>query len=190
MARPFQDGSPPEPVESHPSDGSRPLVSEIRATCSYCCEDCERVPTLLRDPHGQDHHPFCHGYQLSQTACSAPTRTLCTFPATCQADHSVYDHRSIGGEHSRAEQVTMAGLAGRLEGEMVGNGRAHREQPGQDIEREIAARLRRIGDEMNTIYLQRAMEQQGHRVPLMWHVYHFISQVLAVFFNPQGDIMP
>ncbi|XP_069063680.1 bcl-2-binding component 3 [Pleurodeles waltl] len=190
MARPFQDGSPPEPVESHPNDGSRPLVSEIHAPHSFCCEDFEPSPTLLRDPLGQDPRSYCHGYQLPHTGCSTSTRTLCSFPATCRADHTLYDHRSIGGEHLRAEPATMAGLAGQMEEEMVGNGRAHREQPGQDIEREIAARLRRIGDEMNTIYLQRAMEQQGHRVPLMWHVYHFISQVLAVFFNPQGDIVP
>ncbi|XP_069500640.1 bcl-2-binding component 3 isoform X2 [Ambystoma mexicanum] len=182
MARPFQDGSPPEQVESLPNDGTRPRPSETIAQASYFPEDC--------DLHAQDPHLYCSGCQTAQTGYSAPPRTLCSFPMACSG-HTVYDRRSIVGEHPRPEQVAMAGLGGRVDEDMMmGNGVAHREQPGQDIERQIAARLRMIGDEMNTIYLQRAMEQEVHRVPLIWHLYHFITEVFAVFFNPQGDMVP
>ncbi|KAM8952282.1 uncharacterized protein RCH25_043078 [Pelodytes ibericus] len=59
------------------------------------------------------------------------------------------------------------------------------------IEREIAMRLRRIGDEMNELYLQRwvAGERRWWR-PLRWHLTQFISEVLTALYNPLIDILP
>lgn len=59
------------------------------------------------------------------------------------------------------------------------------------IEREIALRLRRIGDQMNERYLQR--RQIGQRQwwgPLRWHVIQIIGEIVAALYNPLVDILP
>ncbi|XP_043946484.1 bcl-2-binding component 3 [Protopterus annectens] len=53
-------------------------------------------------------------------------------------------------------------------------------------ERELGAHLRRIGDEIYTLYLQRQQERERHHWRAVWvGLYNFISDTLAAFYIPR-----
>ncbi|XP_071979024.1 bcl-2-binding component 3 [Engystomops pustulosus] len=204
MARPLHDGSTSEPVGNIRAEAGRSFpndVSACEASSSTICEQnlpvshpaaptalplspvCPRCP-MPSENHIQDRLEMVNRYdpEPSSTPCS---RRHCSYPESFSTGettayalrHTTHDHSRVGMDTSVSNQ-NDAQVDRPLAGEVP-------------IEREIALRLRRIGDQMNERYLQR--RQDGQRQwwgPLRWHLTQMISEIVAALYNPLVDILP
>ncbi|XP_077141628.1 uncharacterized protein LOC143805821 [Ranitomeya variabilis] len=205
MARPLHDGSTSEPVGKIQSEASRtfpPDVSACEASSSTICEQnlpvshptapaasctlasaCQRRPSPSEN-HCQDRLEMVNSCDLepSSTTCE---RRHCPCPESFSTGETTsYGLRHTAHEHSRLGMDTDVSNQNDAQGDRPLAGDI-------PVEREIALRLRRIGDQMNERYLQRRQNGQRHWWdPLRWHLTQIISEIVAALYNPLVDILP
>ncbi|KAM4021243.1 bcl-2-binding component 3 isoform 1-T1 [Anomaloglossus baeobatrachus] len=201
MARPLHDGSTSEPVGNIQSEASRTFPPADVSACeasssSTICEQnlpasrptapasrtlasaCQRHPSPSEN-HCQDR------LEMAEPSSTALERRHCSCPESFSTgETTAYGLRHTAHEHSRVGMDTDVSNQNDAQGDRPLAG----EIP---VEREIALRLRRIGDQMNDRYLQR--RQNGQRQwwgPLRWHLTQIISEIVAALYNPLVDILP
>ncbi|XP_075692161.1 bcl-2-binding component 3 [Rhinoderma darwinii] len=204
MARPLHDGSTSEPVGNIQAEASRTFprdVSACEASSSTICEQNLPVshPTALtshtlasmcqRRPASRG-NPFQNRLEMVNSWDPEPSSTTfeqrnCSYPESFSTgETTAYGLRHTAHDHSRVGMDTDVSNQNDPQGDRPLAG----EMP---IEREIALRLRRIGDQMNERYLQRM--QIGQRQwwgPLRWHLTQIISEIVTALYNPLVDILP
>ncbi|XP_069842919.1 bcl-2-binding component 3 [Dendropsophus ebraccatus] len=203
MARPLHDGSTSEPVGNIRSEAGRTFpadVSACEASSSTICE--QNLPVshpAATTPSSRSLSPVCqrrpaphsqNGLGMVNACDPEPSSTPfeqrhCPYPESFSTgETTAYGLRHTAHEHSRVGMDTDVSNQN--------DAQADRPLAGEvPIEREIALRLRRIGDQMNERYLQR--RQVGQRQwwgPLRWHLTQIISEIVAALYNPLVDILP
>ncbi|KAM4642829.1 bcl-2-binding component 3 [Discoglossus pictus] len=203
MARPLQERSSSEPGGSIQVEANRTFPPHaVSSSSSTICEPSialshrtghnsrasshQRTSArIIRCRASRRAGSDCDESELSSSTCG---QTHCRLPESFSTAEPTYPIRqSPSHQYSRMEAGATA------HGDLSEQG-ARGEQPRareEEIEREIAIRLRRIGDQMNELYLQRRVvgERQWWR-PLRWHLTQFISEILAALYNPLLDILP
>ncbi|KAM3911301.1 uncharacterized protein RB166_019990 [Leptodactylus fuscus] len=193
MARPLHDGSTSEPVGNIRAEASHAFpngVSACEAASSPTATPsttlspvCQRRPSI-RENHIQSRLEMVNSCNAEPSSTTFNQR-LCSYPESFSTgDTTAYGLRHTAHDHSRVGMDT----------EVSNQNDAQESRPlvGEiPIEREIALRLRRIGDQMNERYLQR--REVGQRQwwgPLRWHLTQIISEIVAALYNPLVDILP
>ncbi|XP_040261361.1 uncharacterized protein LOC120977464 [Bufo bufo] len=205
MARPLHDGSTSEPVGNIQAEAGRAFpndVSACEASSSTICEQnlpasrpvppaffslspvCQRRPSAPCENHFQDRLEMVNSCDPEPSSTTFEQRH-CSYPESFSTgDTTAYGPRHTTHEHSRLGMDTDVSNQNDAQGDrpLVGD---------VPLEREIALRLRRIGDQMNERYLQRM--QVGQRQwwgPLRWHLTQILSEIVAALYNPLVDILP
>ncbi|XP_063793711.1 uncharacterized protein LOC134949191 [Pseudophryne corroboree] len=197
MARPLSDGSTSEPVGNIQTDASHAFPANVTACQSSRGLSGQNLPvnyqtaqaSLCQRCASPRRNRIQNRFEMVTSCESGPSlpafgTRACSYPESFSTGettafglrHTAHDHSRSGTEvevlHQNDPQRQLP-LAG--------------EGP---IEREIAMRLRRIGDQMNERYLQR--RQIGQRQwwrPLRWHVTQIISEIVTALYNPLVDIL-
>ncbi|XP_072285710.1 bcl-2-binding component 3 [Pyxicephalus adspersus] len=203
MARALHDGNTPEPVGNIQSEAGRTFPASVSA-CEASSRICEQnlpashqTPLTVQTPasmcprcfsscqnQAQDRLEMVNscGSEPSSTACE---QRHCSYPES----FSTGEPTAYGLRHTAHEHSNMGTDVEEL----------HRDDPQAElplagdvpVEREIALRLRRIGDQMNERYLRRRqVAQRQWWGPLRWHLTQMISEILAALYNPLLDILP
>ncbi|OCT67976.1 uncharacterized protein XB22065716.L [Xenopus laevis] len=205
MARPLNDGKPSEPVGNIQVETSHAFPAGVAETpCGGICE--QSLPSSHPSTTNHSQPSFCqiNHCQINNCQISLGTESNCQesgpSSAPCGNSHCHFSGCYNTGEstalsltHSLSENSGMEvnvrildqdDFAGDIQGGAMLAGE-------EDIEREIAMRLRRIGDQMNELYMQRRVGGERHWWgPLRWHLTQFISEILAALYNPLVDILP
>ncbi|KAG8448725.1 hypothetical protein GDO86_015699 [Hymenochirus boettgeri] len=196
MARPLYDGSPSEPVQNIQGENNNAFPAGVaNNTCDGICEQNVPLSNQTNIIHLQpSSYQRCHCQINREAQSNCEESELCgqsLFPATFNTGettaisltHSGSDTSGMDTDVYVPEQNDSVGASqdGALLLVMEEN-----------LEREIALRLRRIGDQMNELYLQRRFVGEQHHWwgPLRWHLTQFISEILAALYNPLVDILP
>ncbi|MEE6491174.1 hypothetical protein FKM82_016115 [Ascaphus truei] len=208
MARPLHDGSASEPAGSIQAEGTRSFPSggvggepsrgiceqnlplSRRAGPSSPAPSCQRCSSP-RINHCRPRHGLASDCEGSGPSCSLPCEQRhCHFPESfTTGETTAYGLRPTEREYSGMEErvavdQNRVGVVARPRGELPLVGE-------EAIDREIAIRLRRIGDQMNELYLQRRLAGERQWMgPLRWHLNQFISEILAALYNPLVDLLP
>ncbi|XP_040179477.1 bcl-2-binding component 3-like isoform X1 [Rana temporaria] len=201
MARALHDGSTSERVGNIQSDAGRTFPADVSACAasSRICEQnlpvshpapvpappsmCQRCLSLCQN-HPRDRLEMVNSCEsgpsspaCEQRHCSYPESFSTGEPTAYGLRHTTHEHSNMGTDveesHQDDPQAELP-LAGDV-----------------PVEREIALRLRRIGDQMNERYLRRRqVAQRQWWGPLRWHLTQMISEILAALYNPLVDILP
>ncbi|XP_068106819.1 uncharacterized protein [Hyperolius riggenbachi] len=198
MAGTPHDGSTSEPVGNIQAEACRTFPADVSA-CEASSRICVQNPPVSHRaaPASMCHRrfPSCQNHsqnrlEMVNSRESGPSSTSCeqrhcSYPESFSTGettaydlrHRAHDHSSMG---TAVEELNQDGPQGELP--LAGD---------VPIEREIALRLRRIGDQMNERYLQRRqVAQRQWWGPLRWHLTQMISEILAALYNPLVDILP
>ncbi|XP_073404760.1 uncharacterized protein [Dendrobates tinctorius] len=205
MARPLHDGSTSEPVGKIQSEASRTFPPDVSAceasSSSTICDQnlpashptaptsrtlasvCQRRPSPSEN-HCQDRLEMVNSCDLEPSS-TTYERRHCSCPESFSTgDTTAYGLGHTAHEHSRLGMGTDVSNQNDAQGDRPLAGDI-------PVEREIALRLRRIGDQMNERYLQRRQNGQRHWWgPLRWHLTQIISEIVAALYNPLVDILP
>ncbi|KAM4697120.1 uncharacterized protein WCC33_015807 [Rhinophrynus dorsalis] len=201
MARPLHDGNSSEPVGNIQAEASRtfpasgiceqnaPLshrpITSVHSPPASCLRCYSRHVTHCQTSRGSGSNCEESGTSSStfgQTRCHIPESFSTGETTACGYRHTGHENSGMEEDVRSVDQDGVAADAPRGELLLAGE---------EDIEREIAIRLRRIGDQMNELYMQRRLA--GERqwwAPLRWHLTHFIYEILAALYNPLVDILP
>ncbi|KAG9478120.1 bcl-2-binding component 3 [Eleutherodactylus coqui] len=207
MARPLQDGSTSEPVGNIQAEASRtfpPDASACEASSSTICEQnlpashptapsSHTLPPVCQQCPAPCGNHFQTGLEMVNSCDPEPSSTtfvqrsrIFSYPESFSTgETTAYGLRHTAREHSRVGLDTDVSNQN--------DAQADRPLAGDiPIEREIALRLRRIGDQMNERYLQRRQmgQQRQWWGPLRWHLTQIISEIVAALYNPLVDILP
>ncbi|XP_056395515.1 uncharacterized protein LOC130291115 [Hyla sarda] len=201
MARPLHDGNTSKPVGNIRAEAGRNFPSDVsacEASSSTICEQnlpvshpaapashslspvCQRRPA----PHFQNRLEMVNSCDPEPSSTPFEQRH-CSYPESFSTgETTAYGLRHTVHEHSRVRMDTDVSNQNDAQGDRPLAG----EVP---LEREIALRLRRIGDQMNERYLQRRqVAQRQWWGPLRWHLTQIISEIVAALYNPLVDILP
>ncbi|XP_075043218.1 uncharacterized protein LOC142102314 [Mixophyes fleayi] len=200
MAGQLYDGSTSEPVGNIQTDVSHTFPAEV-GVCGPSHRLCEQNVQMSHQTAPNPPAPaslcqrcvsprrncFQNRCEMVNSCESGPSfaQRHCSYPESFSTgETTAYGLRHTVHEHSRSGMEVDASNQNGPQGQLPWTG----EGP---IEREIAMRLRRIGDQMNERYLQR--RQMGHQQwwgPLRWHLTQIISEIVAALYNPLVDILP
>ncbi|KAM5146368.1 bcl-2-binding component 3 [Mantella aurantiaca] len=204
MARALlHDGSTPEPVGNIQSEAGRTFPAGVSA-CEASSRICEQnLPVSHQNPltvqatasmcprclsacrnHPQDRLEMVNSCESGPSSATCEQRRCCYPESFSTGEPTAYGLRHTSHEHSNSG----------TEVEELHRDDPHAELPlagDVPVEREIALRLRRIGDQMNERYLRRRhVVQRQWWGPLRWHLTQMISEILAALYNPLVDILP
>ncbi|OCT66243.1 uncharacterized protein LOC108700251 [Xenopus laevis] len=201
MARLLNDRKPSEPVGNIQVETSPAFPAGVAETpCGGICE--QNLPSSHPSTTNHSHPSFlqinpCQIRLGAESNCeeSGPSSAPCA-NSHCHFSgcYNTGESTALSLTHSLSENSGMEDnvrilnqedFAGDIEGgAMVLAGE-------EDLEREIAMRLRLIGDQMNELYMQRRIGGERHWWgPLRWRLTQFISEILSALYNPLIDILP
>ncbi|XP_063289259.1 uncharacterized protein LOC134573429 [Pelobates fuscus] len=200
MARPLHDGSSSQPVGNIQVETNRVFPSNVGSSCAIrehnrplsqhstpnprsSSVPCQRTTTtpVNRCPTTHETGNNCEPGSSSSNC----AQRLCQFPEAIARTAIPNSSATLVAHSGDISMVSMRSLRA----DIPMNALPLVEEA--HIEREIAIRLRRIGDQMNELYLQRRLAGERHWWrPLRWHLTQFISEILAALYNPLLDILP
>ncbi|KAM9326243.1 bcl-2-binding component 3 [Gastrophryne carolinensis] len=200
MARALHDSSNSEPVGNIQAEANRTFPANAGA-CGAHSRICEQnlplshptAPSPQNPPAmcqrcsscqtpSQDRQVTSYESGSSSTTCE---HRLCRYPEPFSTgETTAYGLRHTTNEHSSTGTEVEVLNQDEPQAELAPAGDV-------PVEREIALRLRRIGDQMNERYLRRRqVAQRQWWGPLRWHLTQMISEILAALYNPLVDILP
>ncbi|XP_067412672.1 bcl-2-binding component 3 [Emydura macquarii macquarii] len=192
MARPLQEGSCAEPTAAVPGDPAFLLGGAVAVPPSIC-QGSLALPPRLNCGLCPDGPAPCSLYRCIRGP--EPPRSR---GGSSSSSIRRWDAPETGGTrgdvvHGRLPHTQDQGPDGEqpptepTPEDAVPNGYLPREP--LDPERELGARLRRMGDAFHQAHERQLRERQ--RQGALWaRFYHFISQLLGAFYNMPVDVLP